>query len=218
MVRKNRQPNLRQPRHRHDRLSHPLWRKAGDYGIGVDQNVSPTCRTSKIGEIGSFLLVYQRVVAHWRAIVLLLILACVVFLVARFDEFIPFMLIVIALFLIFIASQIFWIRRIIDVGERLLPSQPGRRARFAIIVDLAYLFVIAYSFPTTIGQGHTFRVGFYRLPNTVAEAVFWWWFVGSMLAFVLVIVFGIVDRAARAAVWVYCKARRTTQRRVTADS
>jgi predicted MPP superfamily phosphohydrolase len=158
--------------------------------------------------------VYQRVVVHWRAIILLLILALATFLIAH-AEF--FGLFVIALFLIFIASQILWIRRIIDVGERLFPGQPGR-ARFAIIVDLAYLFVIAYSYPTTIGQDHTFRVGFYRLPNTVAEGVFWWWFVGSMLAFVLVIVFGIVDRAARAAAWMYRKGRQTAQQHVTADS
>ena len=168
--------------------------------------------TSKIRRTSSFLLVYRCVVAHWRATTLVLILALGTFLIAHAELFLLF---VVAL--LFIASQIFWIKRIIDVGEWLLPGQPSR-ARVAIIVGLAYLFLIAYSYPTTIGQGHTFRLGFYRLPNTVAEAVFWWWFVGSMLAFVLVIVFGIVDRAARAAVWVYRKARRTTQRRVTADS
>ena len=43
-----------------------------------------------------FLLVYQRVVAHWRAIILLLILPCVVFLEARFDEFARFDLILLA--------------------------------------------------------------------------------------------------------------------------
>ena len=161
----------------------------------------------------SFPTVYQRVVGHWRAITLLLILALGTFLIAHAELFLLF---VVAL--LFIASQIFWIKRMIDVGEWLLPSQPSR-AQVAIIVCLAYLFLISYSYPTTIGQGHTFRADFYRLPNIVAEAVFWWWFVGSMLAFVLVIVFGIVDHAARAAVWVYRKARRTTQRRVvTADS
>ena len=160
----------------------------------------------------SFPTVYQRVVVHWRAIILLLILALGTFLIAHAELFLLF---VVAL--LFIASQIFWIKRIIDVGEWLLPGQPSR-ARVAIIVGLAYLFLIAYSYPTTIGQGHTFRLGFYRLPNTVAEAVFWRWFVGSMLAFVLVIVFGIVDRAARAAVWGHRKARRTTHQRVTADS
>jgi predicted MPP superfamily phosphohydrolase len=160
----------------------------------------------------SFLLVYRWVVAHWRAITLLLILALGAFLISHAEFFLLF---VIAL--LFTASQIFWIRRIIDVGERLLPGQPGR-PRVAVIVNLAYLFVIAYSYPTTIGQGHTFRIGFYRLPNIVAEAVFWWWFVGSILAFVLVIMFGVVDRAARAAAWMYRKARQTAQRHVTADA
>src|SRR6266852_4043863 len=174
--------------------------------------MTPGLGTSKIRRTSSFLLVYRCVVAHWRAITLVLILALGAFLIAHAELFLLF---VVAR--LFIASQIFWIKRIIDVGEWLLPGQPSR-ARVAIIVGLAYLFLIAYSYPTTIGQGHTFRVGFYRLPNTVAEAVCWRWFVGSMLAFVLVIVFGIVDRAARAAVWVYRKARRTTQRRVTADS
>ena len=160
----------------------------------------------------SFLLVYRWVVAHWRAITLLLILALGTFLTAHAEFFLLF---VIAL--LFTASQIFWIRRVIDIGERLLPGQLGR-VRVAVIVNLAYLFIIAYSFPTTIGQGHTFRIGFYRLPNIVAEAVFWWWFVGSMLAFLLVIVFGVVDRTARAAAWMYRKARQTEQRHVIADS
>ena len=160
----------------------------------------------------SFLLVYRWVVAHWRAITLLLILALGTFLTAHAEFFLLF---VIAL--LFTASQIFWIRRVIDIGARLLPGQLGR-ARLAVIVNLAYLFIIAYSFPTTIGQGHTFRIGFYRLPNIVAEAVFWWWFVGSMLAFLFVIVFGVVDRTARAAAWMYRKARQTEQRHVIADS
>ena len=87
--------------------------------------------------------------------------------------------------------------------RRAAPSQSAKPCPVAVIVNFAYLLVIAYSYPTTIGQGHTFRLGFYRLPNIVAEAVFWWWFVGSMLAFVLVIVFGIADRAVGAAAWVY---------------
>jgi len=34
-------------------------------------------------------------------------------------------------------------------------------------------------------------------------AAFWWWFVGSLLAFLLVIAFEMADRAARAAGWIY---------------
>jgi hypothetical protein len=73
----------------------------------------------------------SRVVAHWRAIVLLLILACVAFLVARSDEFGRFELTLLALFLVFIASQIFWIGRLVDVEQRVIPGGP-RRLRLAI--------------------------------------------------------------------------------------
>jgi len=169
--------------------------------------VTPACRTSKIGEMGGFLLVYRRVVAHWRAIVLLLILGFVAFIVAPFDEFVPFMLILFALLLLFIASQIFWIGRILDLGERFIPGKP-RRVLLAIIVGLVYLFVFAYSFPSIEStNAHVFRAADYRLHSVVLEAGYWWWFVGSLLAFLLVIAFGAADRAARAAGWVYRKAR-----------
>src|SRR5258707_12736736 len=136
----------------------------------------------------SFPTVYQRVVAHWRAIILLLILAPVAFLVASSDEFGSFELSLFALLLIFIASQVFWIGRIVDLSRWLFPDQP--RVRLVVIADLVYLFVIAYSFPPPIGQGHTFRPAYYGLSNIVFEAVFWWWFVGSILAFAFIVAFG----------------------------
>ena len=127
-----------------------------------------------------------------------------------------FDLITLALFLLFIASQVFWIGRIVDLGKWLFPGQP--RVRLVVIADLVYLFVIAYSFPTTIGQGHTFRTAYYRTSNVVFEAVFWWWFVGSMLAFALVVAFGTVERATRVAAWAYRKARQSTKGHVVAAS
>jgi hypothetical protein len=48
---------------------------------------SPSPASSKIGETGSLLLVCRRVVAHWRAIILLLILALATFLIAHADFF-----------------------------------------------------------------------------------------------------------------------------------
>jgi uncharacterized protein len=161
----------------------------------------------------SFPRLCQRVIAHWRTIVLVLILAPGAFYVIHPDE----LSLLLALLLIFIASQIFWIGRVVDLGEWLLPRRVCRR-RVAMGVVLAYLFVVAYSFPTTIAQGHTFRIGFYRLPVIVTEAVFWWWFVGSMLAFLLVIVFGLLDRVVRAAAWTYRKIRKGAQQRVSGDS
>jgi predicted MPP superfamily phosphohydrolase len=162
----------------------------------------------------SFPTVYQRVVVHWRAIILLVILACVAFLVARFDEFVRFVLIGFALLLIFIASQIFWIGRILDLGERFIPGKP-RRAWLAIIAGVVYLFVFTYSYPEW-GLGHTIRAADYRLQSILIHAAFWWWFVGSLLAFLLVIAFGAADRSARAAGWVYRKARTAIHQHSTA--
>jgi len=153
----------------------------------------------------SFLPVCRRVVAHWRAIVVLLILACVAFLVARSDEFGRFELILFALLLIFIASQIFWIGRLIHV-EGWFISGRRRRVWLAIMVVMVYLFVLLYSYPEW-GQGHVIRPADYRPQSVLIHAAFWWWFVGSMSAFLLVIVFGAVDRVVRAAEWVYRKAR-----------
>jgi predicted MPP superfamily phosphohydrolase len=153
----------------------------------------------------SLLLICRRVVAYWRAIILLLILACVAFLVARSDEFGRFELIILALLLIFIASQIFWIGCLIDVEQRFIPGRP-RRLRLAIVTVGLYLFVLVYSYPEW-GLGHVIRAADYRPQSMFIYAVFWWWFVGSQLAFLPVIAFGAAERAVRAAVWIYSKAR-----------
>jgi len=134
-----------------------------------------------------------------------LILPCVVFLVARFDEFARFDLIGLALLLIFIASQIFWIGRLVDVGERFIPRRP-RRVWLVIMASLVYLFVFLYNYPEW-AIGHTIRAADYRPHSMLIHAAFWWWFVGSLLVFLLVIAFGAADRVARAAGWVYRKAR-----------
>jgi len=115
--------------------------------------------SSKIGSTGRFLRVWHRVVVHWRAIVLLLILACVVIRAAHFDEFIRFDLILFALLLVFIASQIFWIGRILDLVEWFLPGEP-RRVWLAIIAGVVYLFVFTYSYPDW-GLSHVVRAADY---------------------------------------------------------
>ena len=85
-------------------------------------------RSRPTAKAGSFLRAFRHVVALWQAIFLLLFLTWVAFLVARSDDFgLSFDLIGLALLVIFIASQIFWIGRIIDFGERVLPSKPRRR-------------------------------------------------------------------------------------------
>jgi uncharacterized protein len=163
---------------------------------------------SKIGETAGFLLICRRVVVHWRAIILLLVFARATFLIAQADFF---DLLIFALFLIFIASQFFWIGRILDLGERFIPRKP-RRAWLAIIAGLIYLFTFTYSFPGIEStSAHIFRAADYRLSRVLVEAAFWWWFVGSQVAFLLVIVFRTIDRAAGAMVWLFGKARKGMQ-------
>jgi predicted MPP superfamily phosphohydrolase len=150
----------------------------------------------------SFPTIYQRVVAHWRAIILVLILALATYLIAHADFF---GLSLFALLLMFIASQLFWVGRILDVAERLIPGKP-RRAWLAIVAGLLYSFLFLYSYPEW-GLGHVIRAADYRPQSFLIYAIFWWWFVGSQLAFLLVTAFGAADRAAHAAAWVYRKAR-----------
>jgi predicted MPP superfamily phosphohydrolase len=177
---------------------------------------SPSLSKPQTAKVGSFLRFLRRVVAHWRAIVLLLILACVPFLVARSEEFGRFELMLLALLLIFIASQIFWIGRLVDVEERFIPGRP-RRAWLMIMTVVVYLCVFLYSYPEW-GQGHVIRPDDYRPQSMLIHAAFWWWYVGSMAAFLLVIAFGAADRVARAAGWVYHKVRKATHQHSAADA
>src|SRR5207253_10538226 len=125
---------------------------------------------SKICEIRSFLIVCRRVVVHWRSIILLFILTLATFLTAQADFF---DLLVFALFLICIASQFFWIGRILDLGERFIPGKP-RRAWLAIVAGLVYLFIFTYSFPGIEStSAHIFRAADYRLRRVLIEASFW---------------------------------------------
>jgi len=70
----------------------------------------------KIAINGGFLRVLQRVVAYWRAIVVLLIFALAAAIVLH-GQFVSFELVGLALLLIFMASQIFWIGPEITVIE-----------------------------------------------------------------------------------------------------
>ena len=158
----------------------------------------------KIAINGGFLRVLRRVVAYWRAIVVVLLIFALAAAIVLHGQFVSFELLSLALLLIFMASQIFWIGRVVDLGERLLGRRVCRQ-RVAIGVVLAYLFVITYSYPEW-ALGHTIRASDYRLQGILIHAAFWWWFVGSMLAFVLIITFGILDRAVRATRWIYRKA------------
>src|SRR6266436_8009859 len=68
----------------------------------------------------SFPAVYKRVVAHWRMIVFLLIFAFCAFPLIHPDKFVSNEVAVSVIFVMLIASQIFWVRRALDLGERFI--------------------------------------------------------------------------------------------------
>ena len=109
-----------------------------------------------------------------------------------------------------IASQIFWTRRVLDLGERFLPGKP-RRAWLAVIAAAVYLFFFAYSF-NHFGLVYLFTMGHApaaadpRLRSVLIEGVLSVWLVGSWVGFGLVMVFWTADRATRSAAWVYRRA------------
>jgi predicted MPP superfamily phosphohydrolase len=166
-----------------------------------------------MGEQSTILRLGRLAIEHWRTIVLLPILALGTYLIIQGNSL---ALVALALLLIIIASQLFWIARIIDLGELLIPGRP-RRASLAVIVGLAYLFVVTYSY-IEWAIVHTVHPSDYRLQSILIHAVFWWWFVGSMLAFQLIIAFGILDRAVRAAAWMFRKARKAAAAHVSAHA
>jgi uncharacterized protein len=115
-------------------------------------------------------------------------------------------LLVYALLVMLFAAQLFWIRRVLDIGERFIPGRP-RRAWLAVIATVVYVFFFAYNFaifdrPRGGASTHL------MLRHVLFEEPFWWWLVGSWVGFGLVIIFWTVDRTTRAAAWVYHTARK----------
>ena len=113
-----------------------------------------------------------------------------------------------ALFVMLIVSQIFWVGRVVDLGERFIPGKP-RRAWLTAIASVVCLFFFAYNIGLYISPWKIPRADSTHLSlrHVLFEAPFWWWFVGSWAGFALVLVFWALDRVGRAAAWACRKAR-----------
>ena len=104
-----------------------------------------------------------------------------------------------ALLLILIASQIFWVRQMRDWVTSLIPSSAWRR-RVGIAGLVGYLLLLSYNFP---GGARSAEPTHLTLRAALIQAPFWWWIVCSLLGFLIAVVFGLADRIARAARWLY---------------
>ena len=168
----------------------------------------------------NFARIGKRAIAHWRAIVSLSIFAFCAYPLIDHDKF-PAIRVVFRLFLVMlIASQVFWIGRILDLAERFIPGKP-RRAFLAVIACLVNLCFWVYSF-MHMGMVHLF-LGTHiigaadpRLRSVLVEGALACWLVGSVVGFGLVIVFWTVDRVSTIVASFYRKARPTAAGNVVA--
>jgi predicted MPP superfamily phosphohydrolase len=148
--------------------------------------------------------------ARKRLITFSLVAFCAFWLTPSWSEVGPFgFLFFFALFVMLIAAQIFWVGRVVDLGERFILGKP-RRAWLTAIASVVCLFFFAYNIglyisPWKIPRGDSTHL---TLRHVLFEAPFWWWFVGSWVGFGLVMVFWMVDRAGHSAAWVYRKAHK----------
>ena len=168
-------------------------------------NDSPHSSSTKMARTISFFR------AHTRGIVITITLSwaavCAFVLIPSWREALFYFLFLSALFLMLVASQVFWVGCVVGLGARFIPGKP-RRAWLTAIATLICLFLCAYNLlpyvsPWGIPRGDSTHL---TLRHVLLEAPFWWWFVGSMAGFGLVILFWAIDRTTRVAFWVSRKA------------
>jgi hypothetical protein len=129
--------------------------------------------------------------AHKRVLTFSLVALCAFWLTPSWSEAGPFYFVFFfAIFMMLIAGQFFWIGRVVCLGERFIPGKP-RRALLTASASVVWLFFVAYNLgpyisPWEIPRGDSTHL---TLRHVLFEAPFWWWFVGSWVGFVLLMVF-----------------------------
>jgi uncharacterized protein len=122
---------------------------------------------------------------------------------ALIDRLIP-----IAALLIIIASQLFWLRRLIDFGERFIPGERGRLGLKVVVIGTCLFFFAGDMVPWHSASGNgTHASTTLTLRSILIVAPLSWWLVGSLTGLLLIMIFTTVDRLARAVAWLYRKAR-----------
>lgn len=110
----------------------------------------------------------------------------------------------VALPVILIASQVYWIRRVRDLGKRVITSKRWRRGLGAAGL-MVYFFLLVYN---EVAGEETFKGSSLTLRTALLEVPFKLWMLGSLLGFLVAILLflvaillWIVDRVARAISW-----------------
>ncbi len=117
----------------------------------------------------------------------------------------------IGVLLLVVASQLYWLHRLIRLGERFIAGNWGRAGLKAAVAGPC-LFFFAYLL-TPLHRPHSSTT--LTLRNVLLDAPFWWWFVGSLVGSSVALILGTVKRAGRAGAWLYGKARAIAESRRT---
>ena len=129
-------------------------------------------------------------------VVVIWILFCAFWIIANWEGPLDFVLFA-TIFLIVVCSQVFWIGRVGALGKKFVARRSWRRV-FGVAGVLAYIFLLGFSVfgDADRGSGLTLRAALLEVPFSI-------WFVGSVLGFVLVLVFwtfGVLAKASISAV------------------
>ena len=106
-------------------------------------------------------------------------------------------------------SQVFWIGRVLDIAHRFMPGKP-RRIWLGFGTAVLYVFFfLAYNFAPLkmLFDGHIIHASDASFYRTLLDGIFSIWLVGSFAGFVLIVLFWVLDRTTRSAIWVYRQIR-----------
>ncbi len=155
--------------------------------------VSPNFSGAKMARAIIFFRAYKRVIVFG------LVFAYSAFLLIHPDEDGRLLdLFHFAILLMLIASQFFWIRRVRELGKKLISGERWRKG-LGVVGLMVYLFLLAFNALTWSTESN--KGSRLTLRAALLEAPFWLWFVGSMLGFLIAIVLWTLDRLARGLRW-----------------
>jgi predicted MPP superfamily phosphohydrolase len=118
-----------------------------------------------------------------------------------------------AMIAIFLASQLFWFRRLAEWGEKLIPYRNLRRV-LAGAGAITYILLFAHLFAWNREYGTPVEL----TPRAaLLEAPFFWWLIGSLMGFGVFLILWMGDRLVRMLLWGYRKAVQSVRREPATD-
>src|SRR5690242_19422909 len=97
----------------------------------------------------------------------------------------PFPFIFTSVFLLFAASQVYWLVRAYMLAKRRIPGRAARLALCAVVLAV-YLLVLGYNFGWFGREGTATRL---TTTDALLVAPFLWWAFSSMVAFIVAVLF-----------------------------